>query len=68
MDQETESLVRLLRQPHRVQNNLALFRACERASALIEQLIAEKNAAPAKEPAQRRVVRVAASANLAEPE
>jgi hypothetical protein len=36
-DDQTE-LVRLLKNPHRISNNLAMFKACEKAAALIEEM------------------------------
>jgi len=36
-DDQTE-LVRLLKNPHRISNNLAMYKACEKAAALIEEM------------------------------
>lgn len=36
-DEQTE-LVRLLKNPHRISNNLAMFKTCEKAAALIEEM------------------------------
>lgn len=55
MDDKTKELVRTLNQPHRVQNIFALFKACEQAATLIQDLTAElheavKRNAPEAEP------------------
>lgn len=36
-DEQTE-LVRLLKNPHRINNNLAMYKTCEKAAALIEEM------------------------------
>ena len=47
MDDKTKELVRTLNQPHRVQNIFALFKACEQAASLIQELKAELHEAAA---------------------
>ena len=51
LTEEQRELVRILNQPHRVHNVLALFRSCEKAATLIQEQAAEieelKKAKPA---------------------
>ena len=51
LTEEQRELVRILNQPHRVHNVLALFRSCEKAATLIQDQDAEieelKKAKPA---------------------
>lgn len=47
MGNEIEELLKILKQPRRVHNQYALYGACEKAAALIEELTAQK-AKPAK--------------------
>lgn len=55
MNDETKELVRMLNQPHRVPNMLALMRACEKAATLIQAQAAEIEALQAaKKPAAKR--------------
>lgn len=58
MDDKTKEIVRILNQPHRVPNMLALFRTCEKAATLIQAQYAEleKLKAPAK-PAPKKSVK-----------
>ena len=41
LDDETKEIVRILNQPHRVANMMALFRACEKAATIIQDQAAE---------------------------
>jgi hypothetical protein len=41
MDDKTKEIVRILNQPHRVPNMLALFKTCEKAATLIQEQAAE---------------------------
>lgn len=52
MTDEQKEIVRQLGQPHRVPNVFALFKTCEKAAELIQQLI-EKNEAAKAKPARR---------------
>lgn len=38
LTEEQTELVRLLKNPHRINNNLAMFKTCEKAAALIEEM------------------------------
>lgn len=53
MDDKTKELVRTLNQPHRVQNIFALFKACEQAATLIQELTAATAEAAKAKPARR---------------
>tara|TARA_R110002126_G_scaffold94687_3_gene223304 strand:- start:29 stop:199 length:171 start_codon:yes stop_codon:yes gene_type:complete len=39
MTQEQEDMIRLLKQPHRINNPAALFRLCEKAAVELETLL-----------------------------
>lgn len=58
MDNELKEIVRILNQPHRVTNMLALFRTCEKAAALLQAQAAKieelDGAAPAVTPKRAR--------------
>ena len=55
MNDDVKELVRMLNQPHRVPNMLALMRACEKAATLIQAQAAEIEALKAaKKPAARK--------------
>ena len=41
MDDNTKEIVRILNQPHRCTNMMALFRNCEQASTIIQDQAAE---------------------------
>lgn len=48
LDEDTKELVRVLNQPHRVSNMLALFRFCEKAATIIQNQAAELDKLKAK--------------------
>tara|TARA_R110000824_G_C15110796_1_gene667116 strand:- start:522 stop:695 length:174 start_codon:yes stop_codon:yes gene_type:complete len=48
MDDKTKEIVRILNQPHRCNNMMALFRSCETAATLIQDQAAELAALKAK--------------------
>jgi|TARA_R110000744_G_scaffold335473_1_gene440804 hypothetical protein len=48
MDDKTKEIVRILNQPHRCTNMMALFRSCETAATLIQDQAAELAALKAK--------------------
>lgn len=48
LDEDTKELVRVLNQPHRVSNMLALFRFCEKAATIIQDQAAELDKLKAK--------------------
>ena len=58
LTEEQRELVRILNQPHRVHNVLALFRSCEKAATLIQEQAAEidklKEAKPKPAPKRAR--------------
>ena len=41
LDDETKGIVRILNQPHRCTNMMALFRSCEKAATIIQDQGAE---------------------------
>lgn len=41
LDDETKEIVRILNQPHRCSNMMALFRSCEKAATIIQDQAAE---------------------------
>jgi len=41
LDDETKEIVRILNQPHRCPNMMALFRACEKAATILQDQGAE---------------------------
>lgn len=47
-------LVRILNQPHRVHNVLALFRSCEKAATLIQEQAAEIDELKKTKPAPKK--------------
>ena len=55
MNDDVKELIRMLNQPHRVPNMLALMRACEKAATLIQAQAAEIEALKGtKKPAARK--------------
>ena len=59
MDDSTKEIIRILNQPHRVPNMLALFKTCEKAATLIQDQAAEleKLKAQPKKIAPRKAVK-----------
>jgi len=51
---EQRELVRILNQPHRVHNTLALFRSCEKAATLIQDQDAEIEELKKAKPAHKK--------------
>lgn len=51
---DQRELVRILNQPHRVHNVLALFRSCEKAATLIQEQAAEIDELKQAKPAPKR--------------
>ena len=55
LTEEQRELVRILNQPHRVHNMLALFRSCEKAATLIPEQSHECATLPAPTPAPNTI-------------
>jgi hypothetical protein len=51
---DQRELVRILNQPHRVHNMLALFRSCEKAATLIQEQAAEIDELKKAKPAPKK--------------
>ena len=51
---DQRELVRILNQPHRVHNVLALFRSCEKAATLIQEQAAEIDELKKTKPAPKK--------------
>ena len=51
---DQRELVRILNQPHRVHNMLALFRSCEKAATLIQDQSAEIDKLSEAKPAPKK--------------
>jgi hypothetical protein len=51
---DQRELVRILNQPHRVHNVLALFRSCEKAATLIQEQAAEIDELKKAKPAPKK--------------
>ena len=51
---DQRELVRILNQPHRVHNVLALFRSCEKAATLIQEQAAEIDELKKSKPAPKK--------------
>jgi hypothetical protein len=54
LTEEQRELVRILNQPHRVHNMLALFRSCEKAATLIQDQSAEIDKLSEAKPAPKK--------------
>jgi hypothetical protein len=54
LTEEQRELVRILNQPHRVHNVLALFRSCEKAATLIQEQAAEIDELKQAKPAPKK--------------
>ena len=54
LTEEQRELVRILNQPHRVHNMLALFRSCEKAATLIQEQAAEIDELKKTKPAPKK--------------
>jgi hypothetical protein len=54
LTEEQRELVRILNQPHRVHNVLALFRSCEKAATLIQEQAAEIDELKKTKPAPKK--------------
>jgi hypothetical protein len=54
LTEEQRELVRILNQPHRVHNVLALFRSCEKAATLIQEQAAEIDELKKAKPAPKK--------------
>ena len=54
LTEEQRELVRILNQPHRVHNMLALFRSCEKAATLIQEQAAEIDELKKAKPAPKK--------------
>jgi hypothetical protein len=54
LTEEQRELVRILNQPHRVHNMLALFRSCEKAATLIQDQAAEIDKMNEAKPAPKK--------------
>jgi hypothetical protein len=54
LTEEQRELVRILNQPHRVHNVLALFRSCEKAATLIQEQAAEIDELKKSKPAPKK--------------
>ena len=54
LTEEQRELVRILNQPHRVHNVLALFRSCEKAATLLQEQAAEIDELKKTKPAPKK--------------
>ena len=54
LTEEQRELVRILNQPHRVHNVLALFRSCEKAATLIQEQAPEIDELKKAKPAPKK--------------
>jgi hypothetical protein len=54
LTEEQRELVRILNQPHRVHNVLALFRSCEKAATLLQEQAAEIDELKKAKPAPKK--------------
>jgi len=54
LTEEQRELVRILNQPHRVHNVLALFRSCEKAATLLQEQAAEIDEMKKAKPAPKK--------------